>query len=482
MIDELSLFLKKHIASFEKIISCERLSGGASQETYRLVVKTDEQELKLAFRRAIDSKRELSVVTATPGLAIEARLMQIARAHDVPEPHLLAVLTPQDQLGEGFVMEWLDGETLGKRILTSPALDEIRPQLAFQCGQILARIHAIDVEQAGLSDHLTRLTPRETLAQTVQAYQMFDTPRPMIDYTAMWLENHLPPEQPLTLIHNDFRNGNLIVASRGVVAVLDWELAAIGDPMCDLGWICANCWRFGFSAKPVGGFGAYEDLFRGYASVAGKQVDPARVKFWEVFASFRWAVICLSMAARWRADADQSMERAAIGRRASESEMDCVNLLIPGDIEPFEAGQKSQGLDLPEQAEMLIALRDHLQAEKEAAGQTRAGFMALVGANMLDIVLRETAMGVEHRRLEKESLEQILNQKSDLTALRRALIKRIREKKIPLDDQKLTFYLRQQTARQAMIDRPNYSGLMMALKNKGSKNKGDGDAVRKILE
>ena len=472
MISELSLFLKKHIASFEKIISCERLSGGASQETYRLIVKTNQQELKLAFRRAraTDTQPDRAFVNTAPGLAIEARLMQIARAHDVPEPHVIAVLSPHDQLGEGFVMEWLDGETLGKRILTSPALDKIRPQLAFQCGQILARIHAIDVEQAGLSEHLTRLAPREALAQSVQTYQMFDTPRPMIDYTAVWLENHLPQEQPLTLIHNDFRNGNLIVAPSGVVAVLDWELAAIGDPMSDLGWICANCWRFG-SAKPVGGFGAYEDLFRGYACVAGREVDPARVKFWEVFASFRWAVICLSMAARWRANTDKSMERAAIGRRATESEMDCVNLLIPGDIEPLaphKQPHEMQGLDLPEQAELLKAVRDHLQAEKEAAGQTRSGFMALVGANMLDIVLRETAMGVEHRRLEKEALEQILNQKSDLTALRWALIKQIREKKIPLDDQKLTFYLRQQTARQAMIDRPNYSGLMMALKNKGN--------------
>ncbi len=464
MLEELSDFLNKHIKSFEKVISCERLSGGASQETYRLIVKTRGQELKFAFRRAIEGRQESSLFTRTPGPEVEARLMKLARDHNVPEPCVLAVLSPEDQLGEGFVMEWLDGETLGKRVLTSPELDDIRPDLAFQCGQILARIHAIDLDKAQLSDRLVRQTSRETFVQIDQVYQTFDTPRPMIDYTAAWLKDHLPQERSLTLVHNDFRNGNLIVAPQGVVAVLDWELASISDPMSDLGWICANCWRFGRSDRPVGGFGAYEDLFRGYASVSGEAVDRERVRFWEVFASFRWAVICLSMAAHWRSGLVKSLERVAIGRRTSESEMDCVNLLISGKIEPFEAVEELEALDMPEATELLIAVRDHLHAEKEAAGPTHAGFMALVGANGLDIVLRQLTMGGEHRRLEKENLERLLNQKGDLFQLRWALIKRIRDKTIPLDDEQLAFYLRQQTARQAMIDRPNYSGLKMAHK------------------
>ena len=72
-------------------------------------------------------------------------------------------------------------------------------------------------------------------------------------------------------MHNDFRNGNIMVSpASGVVAVLDWEIAHIGDPMRDLGWICTNSWRFGRSELPVGGFGSYADLFRGYETRLGQ--------------------------------------------------------------------------------------------------------------------------------------------------------------------------------------------------------------------
>ena len=83
------------------------------------------------------------------------------------------------------------------------------------------------------------------------------------------------PARPseVTLVHGDFRHGNLIIGPDGVRAVLDWELAHLGDPMEDLGWICVNSWRFGEIDKPVGGFGTREELFAGYEA-AGRSVDP----------------------------------------------------------------------------------------------------------------------------------------------------------------------------------------------------------------
>ena len=92
----------------------------------------------------------------------------------------------------------------------------------------------------------------------------------MIDYAGRWLTEQLAGRGPveLTLVHNDFRNGNVMVdADEGLIAVLDWETAHIGDPMRDLGWMCTNSWRFGQRHLPVGGFGHYEDLFAGYESV-----------------------------------------------------------------------------------------------------------------------------------------------------------------------------------------------------------------------
>ncbi len=130
-------------------------------------------------------------------------------------------------------------------------------------------------------------------------------------------------------MHGDFRHGNLMIGPDGIRAVLDWELAHLGDPMEDLGWICVNSWRFGVIDKPVGGFGTYEELFSGYEAASGIAVDAARVKFWEVMGTLRWGVMCVGMMQRFRLGPDHSMERAMIGRRSSETEIDLLRLLAP---------------------------------------------------------------------------------------------------------------------------------------------------------
>jgi aminoglycoside phosphotransferase (APT) family kinase protein len=133
---------------------------------------------------------------------------------------------------------------------------------------------------------------------------------------------------PLAPVHGDFRNGNLMVGEDGLRAVLDWELAHWGDPMEDLGWLCVNSWRFGKLELPVGGFGTREQLFEGYAE-GGGVVDAARVHYWEVFGTLKWGVICQSMAHAYLTGAERNVERAAIGRRASEAEIDLLMLLAP---------------------------------------------------------------------------------------------------------------------------------------------------------
>ena len=317
------------------MIALERLSEGASQETYRIRARTVGGERLLAMRRAAGGAKPETAINA-PGLAVEALLMRTARAAGVPEPEIYYVLQHQDGLGEGFLMEWLEGETLGARIVRSPDLESIRPRLAHECGRVLARIHAIDVAEAGLGSRLARITPAESVELHWQRYRELGTPQPMIDYTGRWLFENLPPENPPALVHNDFRNGNLMISpdcATGIVAVLDWETAHIGDPMRDLGWICTNSWRFGRSDLPVGGFGHYDDFLAGYESVSGTRVDRQALKFWEVFGSFWWAVGCLGMADQYRTGPDRTVERPAIGRRSSECQVDCINLLIPGPVE-----------------------------------------------------------------------------------------------------------------------------------------------------
>ncbi|MEJ2132626.1 MAG: phosphotransferase family protein, partial [Gammaproteobacteria bacterium] len=277
--DKLQKVLTTHVEGCTGLVSADRLSGGASQETYRLVITTDAGERTLALRRAVGGTY-VEPRPGHPGLEAEALLIESARKAGVPAPEVYYVLGPDDDLGDGFVMEWIDGEALGARVVRDDRFATVRPRLARECGRIMARIHAIDVEATGLDRHLAVMSPAEFVNQTWDDYKAYDTPQPMIDYTARWLLANLPTDYRPQLVHNDFRCGNFMLDENGIVAVLDWELAHIGDPMRDLGWICVNSWRFG-GDQPVGGFGSYEDLFAGYEDESGRKIDPGAVRFWE---------------------------------------------------------------------------------------------------------------------------------------------------------------------------------------------------------
>ncbi len=464
----LARVLRERVAGFRALRAYERLSGGASQETYRVTIDTDAGERKLAMRRAPGGGISVRLPTG-PGLAVEARIMRAARAANVPEPEIVHVFEDGDGLGEGFLMEWLEGETLGARIVRGDEFASIRPQLARQCGEVLARIHSIDLAATGLDRLLIRKDTESFITELWQQYQLYETPQPMIDYAARWLLEHLPPPCEPKLVHNDFRNGNLMISpERGIVAVLDWEVAHIGDPMRDLGWLCTNSWRFGRSDLEVGGFGALNDLLDGYAAVAGTRVEPAHVKFWIVFGSFWWAVGTLSMTQVYRLGLDRSVERAAIGRRSSECQVDCVNLLIPGPVEVPQPDARPSSLDVPRTDELLTSVRDFLRNDVMAATQGRANFLARVASNSLDIVLRELELGPAHRARELRGLETILGRSGDLETLRWALVRGLRDGSIALDTPGLAAHLRQTVVTQIAIDQPRYSGFLTATGGQGS--------------
>ncbi len=464
LLDDLKRVYQQHFPDVESVVRCDRLSGGASQETYRIVVQTQQQEVNHAMRRTPGGVHAEKVV-GHPGLATEAALMQAAGQAGVPEPTVHYVLQPEDGLGDGFIMEWIEGEALGARINRSEQFADLRPNLAFACGEILAQIHTIDLDASGLREKLDEVSPEDFVMQTWERYKALPTPQPMIDYAALWLLSNLPKDYQPSLVHNDFRNGNFMVSPEKIVAVLDWELAHIGDPMRDLGWICVNSWRFG-STQPVGGFGTYEQLFAGYESVTGTAVDPDAVKFWEVFGSFWWAVGCLGMAEHYRTGPDQTVERPAIGRRSSECQVDCANLLFPGPVQMVETPENSDIGDMPRVDELLVSVRDFLRDDVMAETSGRTNFMARVASNSLDIVLRDVALGTEVRAAEKASLEKLLGQTGSLGDLRWQLVHALRGGDMPLDSAELQAHLRNAVVNQIAIDQPKYTGFKQALENK----------------
>ena len=311
------------------VAGLQRLSGGASPETWAFALGNS-PALPLILRRTPPGAAQRSAGSA--GLTAEAALITLAGQHGVPVPEVLRLLQAADGLGQGFIMQRLPGETLGRRIAAAH-----RPALARHCGQALARIHALPL--VGLPA-LRRTQPRAEVAFLRAWHAGMGAARPVFQLALRWLDENAPADAAPALVHGDFRNGNLMVdlqAEGGaLVGVLDWELAHLGDPMADLGWMAVNSWRFGQPGRPVGGFGQWDALFGGYRS-AGGCVDEDRVYWWQVLGTLRWGVICESMGQAWLSGAEAVMEKAAIGRRASETEIDLLDLLLPRTVRAAQA-------------------------------------------------------------------------------------------------------------------------------------------------
>lgn len=458
----LEAFLARIVPDYQKLIDCERLTGGASRETYRVSVETTNSAKAFALRRAL-GEDDKAFLGNGPGLVAEPLLFRAAHAAGVPGPEVVGLLEPGDALGVGFLMDWVEGETLGGRIARGEQFQGARQNLARQCGEALARIHLVDVRSAGLEPYLKTSTPADLIMRTHEDYRRLNEPQPMIDFTARWLLANLPPERPLALTHGDFRNGNLMVSPEtGLCAVLDWELSHIGDPMRDLGWLCTRSWRFGGDG-PVGGFGSYEDLVAGYEAVSGEAVDRDAVRFWEVFGSWWWSIGCLTMAQSWRENPQAAgVERPVIGRRSSECQIDCVNMIIPGPARaPEESEDAIEDAGLPTARELMTSAEDFLRRHPEPqAGRER--FLTRVAENAMAIVERENRFGSSMVQREAAAISDLLGEEGSPQALRRALCDGLWSGEIDLGREDLQRLLRDRVLAQVLIDQPEYPGAIEA--------------------
>lgn len=315
--------LRRVYSDRTELRAAERLSGGASQETWLIRLAGENAPPELILRRAPEGMAGPSDSTAI-GLANEASLIKDAEGAGVPVPKVVHVLDEEDALGEGFFMSRIHGETIARRILRDEAYAQARKDLPAQCGKALAGIHSISSEGHGALQTSSGL---DQIAHYEAIYQSTGACRPIFDLAMVWLRENLPPPVPPVLVHGDFRLGNIMVDGEGLAAVLDWELAHLGDPREDIGWMCTNSWRFGQSEKRLGGFGDVEELLSAYEAAGGQALAPRDIDWWEMLGSMKWGVMCMLMYDSFRTGLDSSVERAAIGRRISETEIDLVNLL-----------------------------------------------------------------------------------------------------------------------------------------------------------
>ena len=325
MTEDLGNILKEKLANTSiegEIVNLEPLTGGASKEIWKFEVNANGKSDRYILRRGSGVEGPLAIKTSD-----EAKIQKTVRKLGAQVPEIIAVSSLDEELGDAYIMKFVDGESIARKILRDEEYKNTLPKLAFECGQSIAKIHQADINEFPF---LPSKTVFEQINDLYQTYVSFNQPSPVFEYTHLWLKKQNFGEINDALVHGDFRLGNIIVDKDGLKSVIDWELAHIGNPLQDLGWICGNSWRFGNTDKVVGGFGDLADLLKGYNSVSNFQVDENMVKAWQVFGTFRWGVICLIQASAHLTGSVNSVEKAAIGRRVSETEIDIVDLLFLG--------------------------------------------------------------------------------------------------------------------------------------------------------
>ena len=306
--------LSAAFGSAVEVTDARRLSAGASRLSWSVDIRSG------ATLRRLVLQRERAKGLGRGGMLSEAALLRAAAAAGVPVPAVVAAGDDAAALGGAYlVTERIEGETIPRRILRDPALARARAGFAAQCGGILTRIHSIPL---GCLPDLPRPDPIGAIAQMLDNTGQS---RPAFEIGLAWLREHPPPPRPATLVHGDFRNGNLVVGPDGIRAVLDWELAHVGNPMQDLGWLCARPWRWGAS-PPVGGIGRIEELLAAY-SPAGDPVSAGEFFWWKLLSSVRWGVMCLEQARVHLSGEQRSVELAVLGRLSSEMEYDVLRMV-----------------------------------------------------------------------------------------------------------------------------------------------------------
>jgi aminoglycoside phosphotransferase (APT) family kinase protein len=297
----------------------ERISGGQSNPTF--FVSYPEAGTRLVLRK----KPPGPLLPSAHAVDREYRILKALAGSNVPVPPVLLFHGEEDVVGTPFyLMEWLDGRVFHDTALPGIAPDE-RREMYFAMAETLAALHRFDWQGAGLSDYGKpgNYYARQLARWGRQWRETRTRDIPAIDDLIGWLGGHLDESAETTIVHGDFRLGNLMFhpSEPRVVAVLDWELSTLGHPLSDAAFSCLP-WHstpamyagiVGLDREALGIPTQAEYLAR-YCAAAGRKDGPGI--FHIAFSLFRFAVILDGIAARAKAGNAAAENAVAVGEMA----------------------------------------------------------------------------------------------------------------------------------------------------------------------
>ena len=301
----------------KKIKNLVPLTGGASADINRIIFEDNKEFI---VRRSVVKDKAVMAIPKN----MEAKIQKIVKEYGAPVPEIIMEFSEGAEIGEGYVMQSVGGETIPRKILRDDSYKNIRNKLPYEIGKSLAQIHKTKLEK--LQD-LEKITFSESLEKLFIIYESFDQPQPVFDLAFKWLENQKILDYEAVLVHGDYRLGNFIISEKKLESIIDWELAHIGNPMEDLGWLCVRSWRFGNVNKRAAGLGDVDELISGYEANSKIKIDKSQLDMWQLYGSLKWGIICMVQTFAHLSGAVKSLEKAAIGRRVSETEFDLMNMI-----------------------------------------------------------------------------------------------------------------------------------------------------------
>ena len=300
-VERVEKWLNANIAEAQGPYAYHLIAGGRSNITFRVV---DANGMQMVLRRP-----PMGHVLATAhDMAREHRLISAVGQSNVPVPRTLGLCTDVEVNGAPFyVMAYVPGV-----VLDSPEKGNLlsvahRLQASEDLIDVLADLHAVDVDEVGLGDLAKRegYVERQVKRWSTQWANSKTRDLPAIDEVAALLGNNIPVQQGVSIAHGDYRFGNCLtdVDKGRIAAVLDWELCTLGDPLADLGYV-GIYWTDpgmpnmrGTDPSGIEGFPTFDHLVERYATRTGR--DCSNIGYYKAFASFRLAVICEGVYARY---------------------------------------------------------------------------------------------------------------------------------------------------------------------------------------
>lgn len=279
----------------------ELIAGGRSNLTFRVV---GADGTPMVLRRP-----PLGHVLATAhDMAREHRIISAVGKTDVPVPPILGLCTDDAVNGAPFyVMGWVDGIVLDSPEKGAHLPESLRGPASEHLVDVLADLHAVDIDHVGLGDLAKRdgYCERQVRRWSTQWENSKTRELPAVEEVSRLLASSIPVQQGTSIAHGDYRFGNCLtdVEHGRIAAVLDWELCTLGDPLADLGYI-GIYWtdpgepiRRGNDPSGLAGFPRFDDLVERYARRTGR--DTSNIGWYKAFASFRLAVISEGVYARY---------------------------------------------------------------------------------------------------------------------------------------------------------------------------------------